>query len=163
MKKLVILALALILCLGLVGCNKGGGGGISLGGTKTMTCTMSESDDEGYKTESKVVIKYSGDEIKTVAMDITSEMDPEYIEMSYAFASIIVAMFEGVKGFEFKMSKTDKAIVMSYTVDYSKFTEEEAKKLVEKLGGDYDDAQWKGGKQSLEEFKKENLEGYTCK
>ena len=159
-RNLLLGVIALLICILIVtGCGNG------LGGSKsTLTCTKEEIDEEGLKTSEIMKITYNDERVLKISVTSIIETGPEYVDMQMSIANAFANELSEVDGISMKYTKTsDKEIKLSYTVDYNKVNKDQLK---EKLGGFYneDNAGIYGLKSyTIEEFKKDNLEGYTCK
>lgn len=147
MKK--FLAIAFISLLLLVGC----------GSTKTMTCTTTETDEEGYKTETVMKIKYDDKQVLEVEEKATTEMDATYLDFTYNFANSMFESMNEIKGVKASATKNDNSITMAMTVNFKDLDVD----AFNEAFGDLGTLEVKDTTISIEEFKDQNLEGYTCK
>lgn len=122
-------------------------------GTKTLTCTKSETES-GSTTEEKIIVKFKKDKVSSANMEMNMKFGEEqksYIDMSY---NILKSTFDSMKedGLDVKTSKTDDTINVKLDVDFTKI------KDADNLSVDIDKS------QTYEEVKKELIEqDYKCK
>lgn len=174
MKK-VLLTITIILSVFLItGCGiksgnggKSGGnsGGSILNPTKTMTCTKEETDENGKKTSEKMIITYNSTKVLKVNNTQIIDTDPNYMELTLKVGKGVAEEMSKVDGItlSYEAEGTDKVKVTT-EVEFEKVNLDQLKEV---LGGLYDENNTEsiyGDKDyTIEKFKKENLEGYTCK
>lgn len=160
MKKIISLFMALGLIVSLSGCGKKETKE-DKDTTKTLTCTKTTEED-GMKSDNKVVVTYNDEKILTVEETETSVMDKSLLDMSYNFGTKMAEGFNKVDGMEMTYEKVNDTTLKSVIkMDYTKL---KAENMKEALGDGFDEEDFnKSIKMNIDEFKKEELEGYTCK
>ena len=130
---------------------------------KTMTCTKEEVDDDGLKTTDTMKITYNSKKVLKIKSTSISESEPEYIDMQLNFGNAFAEKFSELDGIDVKYEKTDNnEIKLTMNVDYNKINPEQIK---EKLGDSYDETSgniYSSTNYTIDKFKEENLDGYTC-
>lgn len=167
MKKNVVWSLLLVILLSitLVGCGDStkDKSDEKLSTSQTIKCTKEEVDEDGYKTVETMTITTKKNLVKKVSSVNVMELDPEYIDFTLTFGQAFAEKFNEIEGISMKYEKdTAKTIKLTMSVDYDKINPEQIKTV---LGDSYDeeDATIYNSKDlTFEEFKKDNLEGYTC-
>jgi hypothetical protein len=151
MKKIVIVSV-LILVLLITGCE---------GKTKTLTCTK-ESVEDNLKTSEEMLVSYKNNKVFKITQTTIEEMDPDLIDTTISFGENFASTLNQVDGFEVNYSKeSNNSVKYQITMDYSKM---DMNKLKELFGDDWNEEDYiKAKDQDIEEFKKERLEGYSCK
>lgn len=151
MKKYVILMCAIGVMLFTTGCEK----------TSTLNCTKTETDDDGYKTTETIVVTSKNDKVSKVEQTSIQEMDADLVDTTISFGETFSSAFNDIDGMDMTYSKeSDNSIKTTMSVDFAKLDME---KLKEAFGSDLtDDSFYSSKDMTLEEFKKENLDGYTC-
>lgn len=151
MKKIAIVSV-LILVLLITGCE---------GKIKTLTCTK-ESVEDNLKTSEEMLVSYKNNKVFKITQTTIEEMDPDLIDTTISFGENFASTLNQVDGFEVNYSKeSNNSVKYQITMDYSKM---DMNKLKELFGDDWNEEDYiKAKDQDIEEFKKELLEGYTCK
>ena len=166
MKKNIFLFITILLLVISTGCSKKGssGGGI-LSGNKTMTCTKEETDEAGYKTNSKMEIVYNSKKVVKVTSTNTTEMNSLVIDYAISAGTDIAKLFDKVDGISVKYTQENtNTIKYVMVVEFDKLKEEQLQQVINDLYGGETDAENIFDKKdiTIEEFKKENLEDFTC-
>ena len=170
MKKRIGIVLVLVVALLVTGCesktNSGGSkkGGI-LNNNKTMTCTYEETDSNGYKTSEKMVITYNSKKVIKVFQTTTTEMDAMVTDFAISAGNDVAKAFDNVDGITLKYSQVSTNTVKAeMEVVFDELKEEQIKQVIVDLYGENADTDnlFDQKEISIEDFKKENLEGYTC-
>ena len=151
MKKIAIVSV-LILVLLITGCE---------GKIKTLTCTK-ESVEDNLKTSEEMLVSYKNNKVFKITQTTIEEMDPDLIDTTISFGENFASTLNQVDGFEVNYSKeNNNSVKYQITMDYSKM---DMNKLKELFGDDWNEEDYiKAKDQDIEEFKKERLEGYSCK
>ena len=151
MKKYVILMCAIGVMLFTTGCEK----------TNTLNCTKTETDEEGYKTTETMVVTAINDKVSKVEQTSIQEMEKDLVDSTISFGQTFSSTFNEIDGINMTYSKeSETSIKMAISVDFAKL---DMDKLKDVFGSDVTDDSFYSSKNiSLEEFKNENLEGYTC-
>ncbi|MCI8467005.1 MAG: hypothetical protein HFI08_02285 [Bacilli bacterium] len=151
MKKIAIVSV-LILVLLITGCE---------GKIKTLTCTK-ESVEDNLKTSEEMLVSYKNNKVFKITQTTIEEMDPDLIDTTISFGENFASTLNQVDGFEVNYSKeSNNSVKYQITMDYSKM---DMNKLKELFGDDWNEEDYiKAKDQDIEEFKKERLEGYSCK
>lgn len=133
-----------------------------LSSEKTLTCTNTTIDEDGYKTDDEMKVTYKDDKVVKVVETNISETDPDILDFTYSTTSALAETFNKVDGMNIVYTKEDdNKIKFVLSVDYSKLNVDTIK---ETFGEIYDENSFYNNKDiTIEEFKKENLKDYTCK
>lgn len=129
----------------------------------TLNCTKAEYDEDGYKTTDTMVIKYKKNIVTNVSETNVSEMDPDTIDISLAFGNLFAEALSKLDGMNVKYTKlSDNELEFTIDVDYSKV---DLEKVKDTFGDAYDESQSSMYTKdvSLDTFKADILDGYTCK
>lgn len=159
MKKFLVLLFAVMICFSLTAC----GNNKSSKDGNTLTCTKEEKNDEGYNTKEEYVLSYNDKDIITKIENTSiSEMDKESIELTIGLSSLATSMFDGIDGISMKVTKEgDNAVKTVTIVDFNKLDTDKLKDLISEDGEE--SSLFDGKDMTINEFKKENLEGFSCK
>lgn len=167
MKKFTILLTVLLAVVLLTGCGntKGESKKIKLFDTKkTMTCVKEEVDSDGYKTSSNYKITYTSKKVTNVDSEQVMEMDPSIIDFVYSFGYSLVNTLNDLDGISASYEKEgDNAIRMKLSAELGKINQEQVKQVLGALNDGEIDNFYTKTDVTIDEFVKENLEGYTCK
>ncbi len=129
-----------------------------LGGGKSLTCTQEQSLEGTYKLNQTINLSFdkAGKKLKTAKLEVKMEVESaELLEYAAPNAEDECKDFEDINGVGCKVSKEDKTITETITIDLDKISKEDA----EKLGLDITDTA-----QTIDDAKKYYTdEGYTCK
>lgn len=161
MKKTLVILLMSCFLLVIYGCDSNKGNVFD--SKNTMTCVKESVDDEGYKTTDTMEIIYNSNKVLKVTDTNISETDTEYIDLQLGFGQLFVETFNSIDGMEASYSKVDNnKIKLVMSVDFEKLDPEKVKNS---LGDSYneDDSFYSKNNYTIDDFKKENLDGYTCK
>ena len=159
MKKLSKLVIAFVFIFLITGCRKEN---VSLSKDKTITCTKTTTDEDGYKTEDKMEITYKDSKITKVKDTNVSETDPEMIDFTYTLMTGFAETFNKINGLNVTYTKEDNnKIKFIMNVDYSNLNVESIK---ENLGELYNEEESFYGDPdiTIDEFKEKYLKEYTC-
>lgn len=129
----------------------------------TLNCTKTEYDEDGYKTTDTMVIKYKKNIVTNVSETNVSEMDSDVIDTSFAFGNLFAEALNKLDGMAVKYTKlNNNELEFTIDVDYSKI---DLEKVKETFGDAYDESQASMYTKdvSLDTFKADILDGYTCK
>ncbi len=168
MKKVLGFLVFGILLFTLTGCgenkvNKEGGGSPILG-SKSVTCTKTEADESGYKTDETLVINYTGSDVKKMTNTVTTETDAEYIDMIISMSAGMLTSFNELDGMTYTATKENANTIKYYVeVDYTKINPSQIKALL----GDEMDADdlhlLDEDDMNIDSVKRDLVEdGYTC-
>lgn len=129
--------------------------------TKTLNCTKTETDDEGYKTTETIIVTSKNDKVSKVEQTSIQEMEADLVDSTISFGETFSSAFNEIDGMDMKYSKeSETSIKLTMSVDFAKL---DMDKLKEAFGSDLTDESFYSAKdKTVEEFKNENLEGYTC-
>jgi len=173
MKKLLAIVICLVMIIGVTACgnenNNSSKSNKKSAGSETLTCVKTEVDEDGNKTEEKVVVKTKKGIVQKVNQTTIMETESEYIEMSLTMFEGFVAKFNEVKGITMKAEKQGENVIkQEIEIDYNKLDIAAIKKVVEELFGDLAKdsdsllTSFEKDQLTFENFQAENLEGYTC-
>ena len=159
MKKLSKLVIAFVFIFLITGCGKEN---VSLSKEKSITCTKTTTDEDGYKTEDKMEITYKDSKITKVKDTNVTETDPEMIDFTYTLMTGFAETFNKINGLNVTYTKEDNnKIKFVMNVDYSNLNVESIK---ENLGELYNEEESFYGDSdiTIDEFKEKYLKEYTC-
>ena len=179
MKKFLGVLFAVILLFGLSACslfggkNEENGGNNSNGGnsifnsTKTLTCTKTEVDDDGDKTDATLTVTYKNDIIKKIVSTELTSLDAEYIEFAISFGKAAAEEFNKVNGLNISYTAdgADK-LKIETVIDYDSLDLDALASIVDDLAeeGELENSFYKSKELKIEDIQKEMIEdGYTCK
>lgn len=150
MKKGAIILFAII-ALSITGC----------GSEKTLTCTK-ETTQNNLTSKNEITVFYKKDKILKISQQSIVEIEEQLIDQTMEFNQEFLDNFKDINGFEINFSKEGKNTIKSTVViDYTKIDENQLK---DKFGDDFDASQLINIKdKNIEDYKKEELEGFTCK
>lgn len=145
MKKSMLLGSALVSCFLLSGC-----------GTKTLSCSTTESDD-GFSASQTIEAKFVGNEVTNVSLDMIMTLDDDFKDNKDLLISSLEESFQNYQNKEgLTLNITDKSdneVEVVLDADLKKMSDEDKKELdLIDTTGSYD-----ATKKELED------EGYTCK
>lgn len=131
---------------------------------ETLTCTKSETDEAGMKTETSAVVKYNSSDKKVVTLDqtVTTEVNAQFADLTVTLTSAVAEAFNAIDGITMKVTKENDTTIKSVTnIDYTKINVENMK---ETLGDMFDEENAMYSKDlTIDNLKSTALEGYTCK
>lgn len=156
MKKYLLLVLGCLLIV--TGCGKDDTKKAE-GKSGSLVCTKTTEED-GVKSVENVTVNYKNDKVTTVQEEMIETVGKDGQELAYnTFKGIFENTFKDIEGLEVKVEKEGKdAVKIIMDMDYSKIDPENLKKAL----GDENDEEIKTD-ITIDDFKKEELDGYTCK
>lgn len=155
MSKKILLPFFLIVLV-LTGCSN------PLSKEEKLTCTLTEKSEEGFKTNTTLVINHKDDEITKISNTIDQEMDAETLTFIKGFMDLFIQSFNSIAGITATSNVvSDTKYTMNITIDMKKLDYEALKKLNEDESTDVLDQIDKN--TTFKEFKKELEKEYTCK
>ena len=162
MKKTFNLLILFAICIMLVGCGENNSKLDSNSNSGKLTCTKTETDENGYKMEDTMIIDYKNNKLTKVQETSIQEMDKDTLDMSLSFGQLFADKLNEIDGFNATYSKeSDTKLKTVVIVDYTKF---DANKVKEVLGSDIDTdgAFYTNNEVDLDTFKETSLKDYTC-
>lgn len=152
MKKYLIILLTFGM-LFVTGCGNSSG---------TLTCTKTEMSEDGYSTNTTMVVTYADKIVTKVEQTSIEEMDSDFVDTSIYFSRLLAESLNEVDGYNITFEKeNDMAVRIVTTIDYTVLDRE---KIKETLGSSYkEDALYSLSNITIEDFKETQLDGYTCK
>ena len=118
-------------------------------------------------TEDTIKIQYKNNIVKSVESSTIIQTLPEYLDMTISLSQALIEKFNEVNGLNYKVSKKDDShIETTISVDYNKI---DVDKLNELLSTDDEEENntfinsIKNKNLTLDEYKTQNLDGYSCK
>lgn len=155
MKKYVISIVILLVCMISFGCGK-------KEEMKQLECFKTETSEEGYKTDTSMLISSKNGKVVKVEANTTSEVDPDTIDLSLSFGNSFATTLNEINGIEVSYEKKKENELMYHMiVDFENL---DLESLKSKMGESLEEDSFYFNKDiSLEEFQKENLSGFTCK
>lgn len=148
MKKslFLLISIPLLIC----GCNKD---------NNILKCTKAKTDENGVKTTENYIIHTKDNMVKTVEHETIQDVGKDAQELTYQMSKTVLEdSLNKINGMNISVEKkgSDK-IVVTTIMDYDALDVEALKEL------NGDDAKEIKTEITIEEFKKENLDGFTCK
>lgn len=129
--------------------------------TKTLTCTKTETDEDGYKTNDTMEITYKNNKLLKVKEINESETASNMINLIYNFGTIFAKAFNTIDGLNAEYTKEDNNVIkFIIEVDYTKL---DVVKLKEALGDMYNEEAntiYSTNDITLDEFKSKSLDIY---
>lgn len=156
MKKVISLCLLSLSIVLLTGC-----GNNTLTNSGTLNCSKTYVDD-GDNVTDKMVVNYKNDKVTSVENIITTELsDATYIDMALSFGQAFADGFSTYDGIEMSYEKVnDNTIKLTVKADYEKI---DVNALKDAFGDTLeDDAFYLDTNITLEDYKTEYLQDYTC-
>ncbi len=128
---------------------------------KALTCSKVETSEDGYKTTDTIKVNSKDNKVTKVEETTITEMNPEMVEMTVSLGESFISTFNDINGFNASYVKeSENSVKYTLSIDYEKLNIDELK---EKFGEDFDNNSFYTSKDiTVEEFKTQNLEGYTC-
>ena len=171
MKKILIGILISFIILFSTGCNNNTNNKnvnkVKDDNSGTLVCTKSETDEDNMTTEDTIKIQYKNNIVKSVESSTIIQTLPEYLDMTISLSQALIEKFNEVNGLNYKVSKKDDShIETTISVDYNKI---DVDKLNELLSTDDEEENntfinsIKNKNLTLDEYKTQNLDGYSCK
>lgn len=172
MKKILIGSLISFIVLFSTGCNNNSTNEkvnkVKDNNSGTLVCTKSETDEDNMTTDDTIKIQYKNNIVKKVESSTIIQTLPEYIDMSISLSQTLAEQFNEVNGLNYKVSKKDDSHIETLiSVDYDKIDVDKLNKL---LSTDDDEEEnntfinsIKNKNLTLDEYKSQNLDGYSCK
>lgn len=132
---------------------------------ETLTCTKSETDESGMKTETTAVVKYNSSDKKVTTLDqtVTTEVNASIADLTVSLSKAVADEFSKIDGISMTITKENDTTIKSVTkIDYTKINVENMK---ETLGDmfDEDNDMFSSADVTIDSLKSTALEGYTCK
>ena len=161
-KKLLIMTMLLSLFM-VTGCGSNSNSNNEIINSKqTMTCTKEMIDEDGYKTIETFNITYNSTKVLKVKSTSLSETDPSFIEFQLKFGNAFAEKFSEIDGIEVSYNKVDdNKIKLTMEVEYEKINPEQIKNILGDLYSE-EDSFYDKNDYTIDDFKSENLDGYTC-
>jgi uncharacterized lipoprotein YehR (DUF1307 family) len=161
MKKALIAAL-LVVTLVITGC------GSDNGSTMSKTCTMTETDEDGFIQESIVTLRYGDDNYIDVMESINKmETDPEYIDYAYGMFVTFTGVYSDIEGIDSSAEIDGNTIIFNMDIDFNNIDIKAYNAAMADEYGDDDDDDFftdeTNTKVDVDEYIESELEGYTCK
>lgn len=154
MKKIISLCLLSLVLL--TGCNN------ALTNSGTLNCSKTYVED-GDNITNEMVINYKNNKVTSATNIVTTELsDASYIDMTLAFGQAFAEGFSTYDGIEMTYEKVnDNTIKLTVKADYEKI---DINALKDAFGDDLDDDTfYLNTNITLEDYKTEYLQDYTCK
>lgn len=127
----------------------------------TLTCTKSETNEDGYNVKDTMVVTYSDKKVIKVEETNIEEMDSDTADMTVSFGQLFATSLNEISGFNVSYEKeTDTSVKYKITVDYTTL---DLTQLKETFGDDFDESSFYSDTDiTIDEFKSNNLVDYTC-
>lgn len=157
MKKVISLCLLFLSIVLLTGC-----GNNILANSGTLNCSKTYVDD-GDNVIDKMVVNYKNNKVTSVENIVTTEyFDTSYIDMVLSFGQAFVEGFNKYDGIEMSYGKVNEnTIKLTIKADYEKI---DGNALKNAFGDTLEeDAFYLDTNITLEDYKTEYLQDYTCK
>ncbi len=159
-KSLLVLLIGVMLLT--TGCGSTEKESESLNNSGTLTCTKSETNEDGYNVKDTMVVTYSNKKVTKVEETSIEEMDSDTVDTTVSLGQLFAKKFSEIDGFSVSYEKeNDTSVKYSITVDYTTL---DITQLKETFGDNFDeDSFYSNTDITIDEFKSNNLDGYTCK
>ena len=127
----------------------------------TLTCTKTEISEEGYSTETTMVVTYKNKVVNKVEQTSIEEMDADFVDTSIYFSQLLAASLNEISGYNITFTKESvTSVKIVTTIDY---TELDLEKIKEAFGSSYKEgALYSLSNISIKDFKETQLNGYKC-
>lgn len=151
MKKYLLILLTLGMFF-ITGCESSSG---------TLTCTKTEISEEGYSTETTMVVTYKNKIVNKVEQTSIEEMDADFVDTSIYFSQLLAASLNEINGYNITFTKESvTSVKIVTTIDY---TELDLEKIKEAFGSSYKEGSlYSLSNISIKDFKETQLDGYKC-
>lgn len=169
LKKVFIMLSVLSLTILISGCHQTDGKLSKSNETETLVCTKNETDEYGLTTDEIMKIEYKNNIVKKVSDSIVIQTDSDYIDLTISMGQALSEQFNSIDGMSYEFIKKDDTHINTIiNVDYDKINIDQLTELLsESSDGESDNDGFinniKNKNLSLEEFKSQNLDGYSCK
>ncbi len=131
---------------------------------KTLECTKTEVDEDGYNSFETFLITYNSTKVLKAESISVMEADPEYLDMQISFGQAFAEVFNSINGMSIKYEKVnDSSFKLITEVDYNKLDPNQIKQVLGDMFDEEDSSLYSKNDYTIEDFKKDNLEGYDCK
>ena len=153
MKKVLSIGLIALFIFGLTGCGNDNSG--------TLTCTKTETNEEGYATKETMIVTYKDNTVTNVEATAIEEMDTDLVDMTVSFGQLFATSLNEVNGLNVSYEKeSDSSVKYIMSVDFQTL---DLDALRETFGEDFDDdAFYANNNITIDEFREENLSDYNC-
>ena len=153
MKKVLSIGLIALFIFGLTGCGNDNSG--------TLTCTKTETNEEGYATEETMIVTYKDNIVTNVEATAIEEMDTDLVDMTVSFGQLFATSLNEVNGLNVSYEKeSDSSVKYIMSVDFQTL---DLDALRETFGEDFDDDSFYANNNiTIDEFREENLSDYNC-
>ncbi len=130
--------------------------------TGILNCSKVETDEDGYKTTDDVEVTYENNIINKIKTTTITEMDKDLVDSYLEFNIPFTQAFNEIDGYTMNYTKEDdNAVKLVMELDYKLLNIEQVKEV---YGEDFDENAFYAVKNyPLDEYIKEDLDGYTCK
>lgn len=133
----------------------------------SLVCTKTEMDEDGFETKTTMTINYKNNKITKIKQEDLQTLDEESIDLVYGFGYLFMTAFSQIDGIDATSEKVDNITIKStIEIDYTKLDFDTLQKTIEEMnseGGETDQSILSASKEiSIDDFKNEYLEGYTC-
>lgn len=154
MKRFLSILTISLICMFFVGCGNQK--------IEQLQCSKTETDEEGYQTDSSMLVSSKNGKVVKVETTVLSEMDSEMLDFSLSFGNSFADSLKDIKGIEATYEKINENKLQYYMmIDLEHL---DLEKLKSTLGDSLDDDSFYTNTEiTLEEFKEKNLSGFTCK
>ena len=127
----------------------------------TLTCTKTEISEEGYSTETTMVVTYKNKVVNKVEQTSIEEMDADFVDTSIYFSQLLAASLNEISGYNITFTKESvTSVKIVTTIDY---TELDLEKIKEAFGSSYKEGSlYSLSNISIKDFKETQLNGYKC-
>ena len=153
MKKFLSIGLIALFIFGLTGCGNDNSG--------TLTCTKTETNEEGYATEETMIVTYKDNIVTNVEATAIEEMDTDLVDMTVSFGQLFATSLNEVNGLNVSYEKeSDSSVKYIMSVDFQNLDLDALKTA---FGEDFDDNSFYANSNiTIDEFREENLSDYSC-
>lgn len=130
-------------------------------GEKKLTCSKEAIDESGFKTTESVEVLYKKDKILKASSVSIVETEEIFTDLAINMGQSLATKFNKIDGFNVTYEKLDANKYQSiYEIDYNKLNYEQVADI---FGEENVDLNAYRKDITIDEYKKEQLDGYTCK
>lgn len=169
MKKVFIIFSVLSLIIFIAGCDETTNKVSKNEKNGTLVCTKNTTDEDGFTTDETMTIEYKNNIVKNVNDSSVIQTDSEYIDFTISIGQALAEQFNSIDGMSYQFSKKDDSHINAViNVDYDKIDVDKLKELASEFDDEESNSNnfissIKNKNLTLDEFKSQNLDGYSCK
>lgn len=133
----------------------------------SLVCTKTETDEDGFETKTTLTVSHKNNKVTKVKQEDIQTLDEESVDLVYGFGYLFMTAFSQIDGINATSEKVDNITIKNtIEIDYSKLDFDTLKKTIDDMnseGGETDQSILSTTKDiTIDDFKKEYLNGYAC-